>query len=133
MFGIDCESRKRRQISSPEAGASNCTKCEDELTENQITCQNCNLKFCNKCANISRKVMEFLIAEELQHYNYMCKICKKTFPSLSNINDKLTKMEDNQERRLCDLEVRMDKMEIGSQEMFEKIWNRLRKIMCYPK
>ena len=36
-------------------------------------------------------------------------------------------MEDNQAIRLCDLEVKMDKMEIGSQEMFEKNMERIEK------
>ena len=96
----DVDTRKRKNISSPEYLMTHCAKCEDKLKGEKMTCQNCNLKFCMRCSALNKKVVDLIISGELADFNFLCKNCKLTLPTISEISDKLTRIEDRQEARL---------------------------------
>ena len=71
-----------------------------------MTCQNCN-----RCTAINKKVIDLFNTGELPDYRYLCKRCQITFPSITNINDKINKTSERQEGRMRSLEQKVSKLE----------------------
>ena len=74
----------------------------------------CNLAFCIRCSGISSRTFEIIKSGELDIFNYTCRSCKRVFPSLDNIDKKLTKISDQQETRIRNLEHKIEKIEVNT-------------------
>ncbi|XP_060574693.1 uncharacterized protein LOC132732313 [Ruditapes philippinarum] len=112
---------KRKFISSPEISEKSCAKCEDEIVEkSKVECQSWKLYFCARCSGLSTTVIDLMLNGELQDYRYNCKSCKQTIPTLENIDKKLSKISDQQERRMSSLEEKVNRIEISTKNIIKE-------------
>ena len=110
---------KRKYISSPEVEKNHCARCDNDLGTNRIECKSCTLPYCARCSGMSMTAFDLVTSGGLEDYNFLCKSCKKTMPTLENIDKKLNVISDQQERRLRSIEENISKIKLDTKTMVQ--------------
>ena len=92
-----------------------CQKCDQTIRE-KITCTCCKLHYCIQCAKISAFLYQCIRNNELDDFHWTCGGCKTMFPTLENISETLGDIKVKHERRMSELESRMDSYETKNTE-----------------
>lgn len=112
---------KKRLRQSPSDSINECARCCNDFSIRceYLHCGGCMLKFCLRCTELSRAVYECICNGDLLDYQWKCKACKTMTPTLQHINEVLNDIQSKQEKRLTNIEVRLDKIEIGNKTEIE--------------
>lgn len=103
---------KRKHLSSPELLYNNCAKCDNELDEYKIDCKGCKLNFCARCSGLNSAVIGLILSGALEDYDFHCKCCKQTKPTLESIDRNLKELNQRQEIRLTTLEEKVKRIDL---------------------
>jgi len=108
----DARKRLHELIRSPDSNI--CARCDKNTTDStSAKCQGCKLKFCAACTEMSQHAFSILILRhEVDDYQWKCRSCKTLTPTLERIDSNLQELNQRQERRLTNLETKMDQLEI---------------------
>lgn len=107
--------KRRRDYS----GSKYCGKCDIQLRNdtNHIECDCCGLFFCQVCTGIPKEVYTHLAGNKTVGTSYHCKSCKRIQPTLQNIDDSMRKLMITNEKRLKEIDVRVNKLEVETPQL----------------
>lgn len=101
-----------------------CGFCCQESTSNLATCQGCKLSFCIKCSGLTEGHFKLISDEKQDGFQWNCKSCTNTLPTLENITGTLIEIKQMHENRMGNLEKKVENL--GSElreEISDKITN----------
>ena len=117
---------KRKCITSPEVNDTVCSKCSNEHNGNKVVCFGCNLPFCARCSGLSLRSYELFKCGGFEDFNYTCKSCKRIIPTLDSIDQKLSKISENQDKRIEQLEIKMKEMDLYTKLTIQTEFNEMK-------
>lgn len=96
-----------------------CSRCDSELTNDNMICNGCKLKYCIRCTELTNAAYSCIKNGDLGDFQWNCRACKAVVPTLEHINNVLGDMQKKQEVRLEHIENRLDTMEISTQKQIK--------------
>ena len=112
---LDLQHRKRTK---PEMSPSSCARCNTMLctTTKHVECSNCHLPYCNTCTGMRDIVIQMILEDEDTGMTWKCLPCNSTAPTLENINQTLSHLCIQNDKRMEKMEDRVSKLETKTRE-----------------